>query len=375
MLADLVDHPSAGRVFLVAAVASLLAASPAILSIVFFDRREFEPAVGMIGVFAWGAIAATALSIVVTSTTSTRLIEAMIGTPTSELLLTRGLSFSEVIDTLDWVPKVIVAPYVEEALKLLGLVGVFYLMRGRVRGMKDGIVLGATLGLGFAVVETAVYVVVIWDGTGTPPHLEEIATRFALFGFAGHTLWTALAGAGLGLARTTKRRDLKAASVIAGFFCAVAAHSLQNALAPPVGVTVASMFGVETGEQVPALLLWAISAITWIVIQWPFMILLGLAIVASDRWERTVISRGLHAESPPVVTEADLASQDGETMWRQRTVDGMTRHQSAGFVQLQNRLALRRWSAQLVGLDTESEPGIEELRAQIVNMRRKPFPE
>ena len=68
-----------------------------------------------------------------------------------------GLGFAQLLELLNWVPTVLVSPVIEETVKALGLVAAIWLLRGRIRGMRDGIILGALVGLGFGIVETASY--------------------------------------------------------------------------------------------------------------------------------------------------------------------------------------------------------------------------
>ncbi|HWL49720.1 MAG TPA: PrsW family glutamic-type intramembrane protease, partial [Acidimicrobiia bacterium] len=191
--------------------------------------------------------------------------------------------------------------------------------------------------------------------------------RFALFGFSGHALWSGLVGAGFGLARTLDRVEAKTAAVLAGWLAGVTAHALHNALGTAVLVSIAASFGVDPGEPTSLFLAWASAAITWLVIEGPFMILMALCLINSGVWERQTIAIVLAAESPDVVTAAELEAARTESIWRLRRLD--SRSVSNRLVKAQNHLALRRWSAERAGLDPATEPGLENVRDEIARIR------
>ena len=182
---------------------------------------------------------ATTISSILVGIESTRVVKAFLNTPTADAAVASGLGLAELLDLVNWVPTVLVSPVIEETVKALGLVAALWLLRGRSRGMRDGLILGALVGLGFGIVETASYMVIAWDTPGQPSIESELLNRFALFGLTGHALWTGLAGAGLGLARTLHGIEAKTAAVLAGLLAAVCGHALHNALGTAVWVTFA----------------------------------------------------------------------------------------------------------------------------------------
>lgn len=99
------------------------------------------------------------------------------------------------------------------------------------------------------------------------------------------------------------------------------------------------------------------------------MILMALCLINSGVWERQTIAIVLAAESPDVVTAAELEAARTESIWRLRRLDGMSRSVSNRLVKAQNHLALRRWSAERAGLDPATEPGLENVRDEIARIR------
>jgi RsiW-degrading membrane proteinase PrsW (M82 family) len=94
----------------------------------------------------------------------------------------------------------LVAPAVEETIKGLGVLIVFLVFRREFDDVLDGIVYGGAIGFGFAMVETFLYAI----STGS---IGVLALRILPFGL-NHAAFTACTGAGLGLARQSKKRWL-----------------------------------------------------------------------------------------------------------------------------------------------------------------------
>jgi RsiW-degrading membrane proteinase PrsW (M82 family) len=97
--------------------------------------------------------------------------------------------------------------------------------------MRDGIVYGALVGIGFNWFEAAVYVAQNYAEHGVAPYGLHLGARYALFGLGGHATFTAIFGAPLGLAIHTRRRWLRFVAPLGGLASAIAAHMLNNALA------------------------------------------------------------------------------------------------------------------------------------------------
>src|SRR3979490_1383801 len=77
------------------------------------------------------------------------------------------------------------APIVEEVAKALGVLLIFWRLRGEFDIMRDGIVYGGLVGLGFNWFEAALYVAQGYAEFGTPPYGAQLGFRYALFGLGG----------------------------------------------------------------------------------------------------------------------------------------------------------------------------------------------
>jgi hypothetical protein len=125
-------------------------------------------------------------------------------------------------------------PTVEEIAKALGIVAIVLVARAQVNSVLDGVVYGSLVGLGFQVVEDVVYAVNAVAVAGRGDQVAPVVATFLLRGFlAGlwsHTLFGALAGAGIGYLAVRTDRPLFWRSTVAvlAVLGAMAIHFLWN---------------------------------------------------------------------------------------------------------------------------------------------------
>lgn len=116
----------------------------------------------------------------------------------------------------------IAAPITEETGKLLGVVAVVVAARSWLRGPMDGLLIGALVGLGFALTENALYAFNVTSMSfGESQAVATLAIYFMrtlLFWPISHAIFTGLAGAGLGflLGRPAARSRLWGVLCLAG---------------------------------------------------------------------------------------------------------------------------------------------------------------
>ncbi|HKE65982.1 MAG TPA: PrsW family intramembrane metalloprotease [Micromonosporaceae bacterium] len=191
-----------------AAVLFVLYAVPFVIvarSVDFFER---EPPLLVAAALAWGAVVATMTAL--SGNSAARSILAKLATP----------AFA-----VTWGPAII-APTLEEILKTLGVVVVVLVARRQVNSVADGAVYGAFVGLGFQVVEDFVDACNAVAIAGRGDRVAPVIVTFLLRGFLGglwsHTLFSALAGAGVAYYvvhrrnRSLRRRLVVALGAIAG---------------------------------------------------------------------------------------------------------------------------------------------------------------
>ena len=175
------------------------------------DRNEKEPWRLVLVAFAWGAIVATSMVIWGESLWSAVAERALVPGP--------GLDASTAFS----------AGLLEELAKGVAVLLLFWLMRNEFDDVVDGIVYGAAVGLGFNFMESIAYMTNLYaifspEGVGGYAAGFQWYARQVLGLFFGHATYTALIGAGIGIARQLVSRRQKVIAVASGFLIAIAAH-------------------------------------------------------------------------------------------------------------------------------------------------------
>jgi len=228
------------------------------------DRYEREPGWLLFTVFVWGAVPAVLLSLVI------------------ELVFQGPASIGIVGMANDLWQMVVISPVVEEVIKGLALLGLFYFSRSEIDGVLDGIVYGALIGVGFGMTENFLYLVnAALDGWGALFDLALI--RSLLFGL-NHAFYTAITGAALGYAVWQPTRMRRAVTALVGLALSIIVHMVHN-----LSVALAPMY--------PVLLLLSF------LLSWGGILLLGVIIVLAQRQEQHWISVYLADEVPGVISE------------------------------------------------------------------------
>jgi protease PrsW len=189
-----------------AAALFALYAVPFVIVARSIDFLEREPA-GLVAIAAtWGAVVATTTAIA--GNGAVRDLLAKLVSP----------AFASV-----WGPA-IAAPFIEETLKTLGVVVIVLIARKQVNSVLDGAVYGAFVGLGFQVLEDFIYAVnavALADrGDNVGPVIVTFFLRGFLAGLWSHTLFSALAGAGVAYFVVRRNRSMNRRLGVA--LCAVA---------------------------------------------------------------------------------------------------------------------------------------------------------
>jgi RsiW-degrading membrane proteinase PrsW (M82 family) len=355
--------PGLFSVFLRAlALSSLLALVP--LAILWFlDRRERESPWLFAAAFLWGGFIATALALPF-NTAFFKLIDewlthhpmlAVLLGPEAPMMLVAPIS----------------APIAEELAKAIGVLLLFWLLRAEFDNMRDGIVYGALVGLGFTWFEAALYVANVYAKFGVAAYGLQLGARYALFGLGGHAMFTALFGASLGLALQTRRKWLRILAPIAGLALAIAAHMLNNAL--PLFATLARIAAGKLpseSEQIPDVgffQAFATGSLIQLTIFVPFLLIMVLAVWRSGVWERRVIREELASEVGRSVTPEEYQAIVSDRMLRTRRIDRS--QASAALVNAQNELAFRKHRVQSEGGDPERDSLVAGWREDIRRLR------
>jgi len=347
------------------ALSTLLATIPLAL-LWFLDRRERETPWLFAAAFLWGGCIATALALPF-NTAFFKLVDVWVAEhpmvaqvlgPDAALLLSAPLS----------------APIAEELAKALGVLVIFWLLHAEFDNMRDGLVYGALVGLGFTWFEAALYVAQGYAEWGVAPYGLQLGSRYALFGFGGHALFTGIFGAFLGLAIQTRRKWLRVLAPILGLGLAMTAHMLNNAL--PL---IATLVGAAEGEPAPAhepppdvgfLEGFVTGSLLELTIFLPFVAILAVALWRSGVWERRVIREELADEIGRAVSPSEYAEIVGDRMFRTRRIDRVHPRASAALINAQHELAFRKRRVRDERKDPERDRLVAGWREEISRLRR-----
>lgn len=172
----------------------------------FMDRNEREPWFLRLSAFLWGAIIAIPPALFIERNIDNVLQNMLDPNTTNEVLRValQGLN----------------AGITEETIKGLGLLLLFFVLRDEFDGVVDGIVYGALIGAGFAMVENFRYFAL-----DSKNFLVFLIVGRILLGWLGHSTFIACFGAALGYVRYTRVRWKQIVIPLLGFLIAVGLHS------------------------------------------------------------------------------------------------------------------------------------------------------
>jgi RsiW-degrading membrane proteinase PrsW (M82 family) len=286
---------SSPSIFAFAALLATATALPYGLFLLWLDRNEKEP-IGLIAIaFLWGAMGATLIGGSVAGV-SQLFVAAVSNSP--ELSSFYGTS--------------IAAPFFEEAFKGLGVLAIYIAFRHEFDNVLDGIIYGAIVGLGFAWFENILYYQSIGLEEGFGAMAELAIGRGVYHGIAGHVTFTALTGLGLGLARVGRTGIIRWCWPFIGFGLGTFSHFTWN--------TFAGFVMWPAPNETAALLLFLPLAV--IILQLPFVALVGTVIAFVWRHENQIIVKMLSSEDPEFITPHDIQQL---TPARKRTVASFIR--------------------------------------------------
>ena len=225
----------------------------------WLDRYEKEPKVLLGAAFIWGVVIAGG---------GAYIINTVLGMGVYIVTGSEGAT--------DFATASIIAPIVEESLKGLAVLVVFFLFRREFDSILDGIIYAAITAMGFAAIENVLYIYNYgYQESGWSGLWQLVFIRVILVGWQ-HPFYTAFTGIGLAVARMNRSFLVKIIAVLGGFATAVLAHSFHN--------TFGSMIGGIEGLALGTLVDWA---------GWFFMLLFIIWMIVH---ERNILKRHLVEE-------------------------------------------------------------------------------
>ena len=189
----------------------LLPAFGITLLVNFIDRFEREPWFLRLAAFLWGAVIAIPPTIVI-ETNVGQLMQAALAQSNDILLrsLLQGVSVG----------------ITEEVVKDVGLLLLFFVLRDEFDNVTDGIVYGALIGAGFAMIENFMYF-----ANNAKDFLLFLFVMRIVLGWLCHSTYTVCFGAALGYIRHTNVRWKHIVIPLIGFLAGVGLHSLFDFVA------------------------------------------------------------------------------------------------------------------------------------------------
>jgi len=213
-----------------------LYAIPFLLVIRHIDFFELEDWTTLALSLFWGGVVACGLSIIGNSA----IIEI--------LAVNSGSAFGDV-----WAPAI--GGPTEELTKGIGILLILMASPRRPRTALDGFVVGATVGLGFQVVEDFIYTVNSGGSGGLHGLVSTFFVRGILGGLFSHAVYSGIVGLGLSymITATHRRIGRRVGAAALGFVAAYLAHFLWNL--PPI---VPGEYGPMLGSLIKGI------AIVWV---------------------------------------------------------------------------------------------------------------
>jgi RsiW-degrading membrane proteinase PrsW (M82 family) len=184
----------------------------------WLDRYEKEPKLLLGAAFLWGVIVAGGGAYV---------LNTVFGIGIYVLTGSEGAA--------EFGTTSIIAPIIEEGLKGLAVLAVFFMFRSEFDSILDGIVYASITAMGFAAIENVLYIYRNgflengWEGFWTL-----VVIRVILVGWM-HPFFTAFTGIGIAIARMSHNMLIKIIAVPAGYTVAVLTHAFHNTFSSLIG--------------------------------------------------------------------------------------------------------------------------------------------
>jgi protease PrsW len=308
------------------------------------DLHEREPISLVLGAFAWGAFAATALTLEAVGWD--RVVAQLLGPEAA----TR------------WGPA-LTAPLVEETLKGVGIVLIYLIARDELDDVMDGFVYGAFVGLGFALVEDVVYFIAVFGGSPADV-LRGFYVRVISSGLYGHVLYSGLVGMGVGYAVSHRHDRPLGTRLLVATGLAVAGvlgHALWNS---PI---VSSLYPAEPLEGIE----WVLVPIVFAVKGLPLLGIVVIAVILARDRETRWLDRALVVETDgDGITPEELVSLRDPAA-RRRAVAAMRRRAGTAAANLLRRLHREQVNLAMVAsrVATRDDPALAAQREHCRSLR------
>lgn len=245
----------------------------------------------------------------------------------------------------------IVAPIIEEALKGLAVLVVFFLFRNEFDSVLDGIIYAAVTAMGFAAIENVLYIYRSgyleggWEGFWVL-----VVIRVILVGWM-HPFFTAFTGIGLAIARMTPNNLVKLIAVPTGYAIAVSAHAFHNTFSGLIGGFEGLLAGTFVDYMGYAVML---IFIIWMIV-----------------YERNILKRHLREElTTGMISQRqyNTATSFLQTNAHFSAMTSGTFRSTSRFYQVCGELAHKKEQLAKIGDENGNTKIIEKLRAELAQL-------
>jgi RsiW-degrading membrane proteinase PrsW (M82 family) len=300
----------------------------------WLDRYEKEPKALLGAAFVWGVLIAGG---------GAYIINTVLGLGVYIVTGSEGAT--------DFATASIIAPIVEESLKGLAVLVVFFLFRKEFDSILDGIIYAGITALGFAAIENVLYIYnygYLEDGWAGLWQLVFI--RVILVGWQ-HPFYTAFTGIGLAIARMNRNFFIKIIAVVGGFAMAVFTHAFHNTFGGLIG-------GIE-GLAIGTFVDW---------IGWLFMLVFIIWMITH---ERNILKRRLAEEvQNGLISPAQYrtAMSFAQSSARMNALSSGSYRATARFYQVCGELAHKKEQLVKLGNEQGNLVIIDKLRGELTQL-------
>ncbi len=300
----------------------------------WLDRYEKEPKILLGATFLWGMLIAGGGAF---------LINTVLGLSIYILTGSNGAT--------DFATSTLIAPFVEESLKGMAVLLVFFLFRKEFDSVLDGILYAGITALGFAAIENVLYIYEYgylesgWEGLWSL-----VFVRVFLVGWQ-HPFYTAFTGIGLAIARMNRNPLVKIIAVLGGFSVAVFTHAFHNTFAGLIG----GMEGLALG-----------TILDWV--GWFFMLAFILWMIVH---EREILKRQLPEEVVNgLITPAQYrtALSFAQTSARLNALSSGSYSATSRFYQVCGELAHKKEQLARLGDERGNQALIDQMRGELARL-------
>jgi RsiW-degrading membrane proteinase PrsW (M82 family) len=295
----------------------------------WLDRYEKEPRILLGATFFWGVVIAAGGAFIINTAFG-------IG-----IYIFTGSEGAADMGTTS-----IVAPIVEESLKGLAVVIVFFLFYKEFDSILDGIIYSSIAALGFAATENTLYIFRNgyqengWSGLFLLAFIRVIVVGWQ------HPFYTSFTGIGFAVSRTNKNILIKLIAPVIGFGIAITTHAFHNTFGSLIGGTEGFVAG---------------TFVDWI--GWGFMLIFIIWIIYN---ERNIVKNQLRAEvTSGLISPAQY--QRALSPWTATTAI-LSGRNTARFYQVCGELSHKKEQYKRQGDEGGNVSIIEKLRAELASL-------